>query len=232
MSTVNDHGQPIGADLSGWEAPAFPEPILIEGRTVGIEPLSWEAHGDLLWEALSTAPESLWTYMTFGPFSDRSGFRETIDAILGLDDWLAHAFIVDGRPEGFAAYLRINPAEGVIEIGSIVFSPVMQRTTAATESIYLMLRHVFELGFRRCEWKCDALNQPSRHAADRLGFDYEGTFRQATHYKGRNRDTAWYAIIDREWPALERAFQNWLSPDNFDSGGQQIRSLKEMRQEP
>lgn len=231
MTRVNEHGQPVGRDLGSWRVPTLPKPRAIEGRTVAVEPLSWESHGAPLWETLSEAPESLWTYMTFGPFSNRSQFRANIETILGFDDWLLHAFTIEGRPEGFAAYLRINPPDGVIEIGSIVFSPTMQRTTAATEAIYLMLSNAFELGYRRCEWKCDALNQPSRRAADRLGFGYEGIFRQATHYKGRNRDTAWYAIIDREWPALDRAFQNWLSTDNFDDDGQQIRSLKEMRQQ-
>ncbi|MGD2042527.1 MAG: GNAT family protein [Acidimicrobiia bacterium] len=232
MTTGNEYGQPIGARLTGWSAPPLPGPTPLDGRTVALEPLSSEDHGDDLWGELSSAPESLWTYMTFGPFPDRTDFRETIDSILGLEDWRVYAFLVGGRPKGFAAYLRINPPDGVIEIGSIVFSPAMQRTTAATESIYLMLRHAFELGYRRCEWKCDALNQPSRQAADRLGFTYEGIFRQATHYKGRNRDTAWYAIIDTDWPVLDRAFQKWLSPENFDADGQQIRTLKEMRQQP
>lgn len=232
MTRENEYGQPVGFDITGWSAPPYPEPTPIEGRIVALEPLSWDAHGESLWETLSAAPGSLWTYMTFGPFSERSDFQRTIEALVGLDDWVTFAFIVDGRAAGLAAYLRINPAEGVIEIGSIVFSPAMQRTTAATESIYLMLRHAFELGYRRCEWKCDALNEPSRRAADRLGFGYEGVFRQATHYKGRNRDTAWYAIIDREWPALDRRFQDWLAPENFDRDGQQIRSLKEMRQHP
>lgn len=228
----NEYGQPLGSDLVEWKPPFFPEPKPLGGRTAQLQPLSWESHGEGLWEALFEAPGSLWTYMTFGPFSDRSEFRDTIDALLGLDDWQIYAFLVGGRPEGFAAYLRINPPDGVIEIGSIVFSPAMQRTTAATESIYLMLRQAFELGYRRCEWKCDALNEPSRRAADRLGFGFEGIFRQATHYKGRNRDTAWYAIIDADWPALDRSFRMWLSPDNFDSDGQQIRSLKEMREQP
>jgi RimJ/RimL family protein N-acetyltransferase len=137
---------------------------------------------------------------------------------------------VDHHAVGFAAYLRIQPRDGVIEIGSIVFSPRLQRTTAATEAIYLMLRNVFALGYRRCEWKCDDLNAPSRAAADRLGFTYEGTFRQATHYKGRNRDTAWYAIVNREWPALDGVFQRWLAPDNFDDDGVQRQSLGKMRE--
>jgi RimJ/RimL family protein N-acetyltransferase len=125
--------------------------------------------------------------------------------------------------------LRIDQKNGVIEIGSIVFSPSLQRTSAATESVYLLLKNAFELGFRRCEWKCDHLNLPSRVAAERLGFRYEGTFRKATHYKGRSRDTAWYAITDEEWPALDAAFRSWLADDNFDVDGVQRRSLRAVR---
>jgi RimJ/RimL family protein N-acetyltransferase len=135
---------------------------------------------------------------------------------------------VEGRPLGFASYLRIRPRDGVIEIGSIAFSPMLQRTTAATEALYLLMRNAFDLGYRRCEWKCDDLNGPSRSAADRLGFTYEGTFRQATHYKGRNRDTAWYAILDNEWPALDGSFRRWLERENFDAEGIQKRPLNEI----
>jgi RimJ/RimL family protein N-acetyltransferase len=137
--------------------------------------------------------------------------------------------LVDDKVVGFLSYLRIDPPGGVIEIGSIVFAPELQRTTAATEVIFLLLKYAFGLGYRRCEWKCDALNAASRKAAERLGFGYEGTFKKATHYKGRNRDTAWYAITDDEWPQVERAFARWLAPDNFDTGGRQLRSLSDLR---
>jgi RimJ/RimL family protein N-acetyltransferase len=142
---------------------------------------------------------------------------------------LPYAILVDGKPVGFLSYLRIDPRGGVIEIGSIVFAPEMQRTAAATETIFLLIKNAFDLGYRRCEWKCDDLNAPSRRAAERFGFIYEGTFRKATHYKGRNRDTAWYAITDDEWPQVERAFARWLAPDNFDTGGRQLRSLSDLR---
>lgn len=225
----NEYGQPIGAALDAWKTPSFPEAVALPGRTVTLEPLSWNRHGEGLWTALGDAPNSLWTYMSFGPFADRNEFRVTIDGLTALPDWVPFALVVDGAPLGFSSYLRIQPADGVLEIGSIVFSPHMQRTTPATESLYLMIAHTFELGYRRCEWKCDSLNGPSRQAADRLGFTYEGTFRQATHYKGRNRDTSWYAIIDQDWPQLDLSFALWLSADNFDAEGNQIRSLKELR---
>lgn len=229
MHDENEYGQAIGADLASWISPPSPALTPIEGRTVVVEPLSWDRHGRNLWHSLSSAPDSLWTYMTFGPFPDREELRSTLQDMLDLPDWVPYAFVVSGRALGFASYLRVQPRDGVLEVGSIVFSPEMQRTTAATEAIYLMVDNAFALGYRRCEWKCDSLNQPSRRAADRLGFTYEGTFRQATHYKGRNRDTAWYAIVDEDWPTLDRAFQLWLSSDNFASDGTQIRSLKEMR---
>ncbi len=195
-----------------------------------LEPLHRKAHGPSLFEALSGAPDSLWTYMSFGPFDDYKDFESTLEAIEQDPDWVPFAIVVGGRPLGFASFLRIAPRDGSIEIGSIVLSPQLQRTTEATEALCLMIRNVFELGYRRCEWKCDDLNTASRKAAERLGFSYEGTFRQATLYKGRNRDTAWYAITDREWPALDRAFQRWLAPDNFDSTGAQRRSLRQMRE--
>lgn len=145
-------------------------------------------------------------------------------------DWCPYAIVTPGDgPCGIACHLRVQPSIGVIEIGSIVLSPRLQRTTAATEALYLLMRHAFDLGYRRCEWKCDALNAPSRRAAERLGFVYEGTFRQATHYKGRNRDTAWYAIIDADWPALDAAFTAWLAADNFDAEGRQRRGLGSFR---
>jgi len=167
--------------------------------------------------------------MSFGPFETYDDFESALSSIAYPRDWSAYAIVVGDRPVGFAAYLKINPSDGVIEIGSIVFSPSLQRTTAATEAIYLMMDNVFELGYRRCEWKCDALNESSRRAATRHGFTYEGTFRQATHYKGRNRDTAWYSIIDREWPEFADAFIRWLAAENFDADGLQRSTIEEMR---
>lgn len=226
---TNAHGQPVGFDLSGWTSPGTPEPRVLSGRTVTVSPLDLDRDVRPLFDALSTAPESLWTYMAFGPFANVADLAETLQRMCDDPSWQPYAISVSGVPEGFASYLRIQPPEGVIEIGSITFSPAMQRTTAATEALYLMIRNVFDQGYRRCEWKCDDLNEPSRVAADRLGFRYEGTFAQATHYKGRNRDTAWYAITDREWPTLDDAFRRWLDPANFDEQGRQLATLKEMR---
>jgi RimJ/RimL family protein N-acetyltransferase len=231
MTTTNDFGQPVGVPLGTWEPPPFPPARDLEGRTVTLVPLDPDRDGDALFDAYSGAPGSLWTYMAFGPFGTVAELRATLHSLVGYEDWLPYTILVDNRAVGFASYLRIQPGDGVIEIGSIVFSPRLQRTTAATEAIYLMLRSVFELGYRRCEWKCDDLNEPSRAAADRLGFTYEGTFRQATHYKGRNRDTAWYAITNRDWPALDAVFRRWLAPANFDDEGMQRQTLLEMREE-
>lgn len=230
MTRRNEHGQAIGPAVDDWSPPTPPPASPIRGRTVRLEPLDPDRHGPGLYEAFTGSPDSLWTYMTYGPFHDYKDLHATLDALMHYPDWVPFAVVVAGDPVGFACYLRIAPGDGTIEIGAITFAPGLQRTTPATEALYLLIRNVFELGYRRCEWKCDDLNQPSRSAAERLGFRYEGTFRQATIYKGRNRDTAWYAITDREWPALESAFKQWLSPENFDDDGTQRRALREMRE--
>ena len=230
MPRPNEFGQPVGDPLGGWSPPPAPPAQRLEGRTVTLEPLEPKRHAAPLSEAFGNAPDSLWTYMAFGPFDTVADLETTLHSMTEAPDWSPYAIVVEGKPLGFASYLRIVPGDGTIEIGSITFAPSLQRTTAASEAIYLLIRYVFELGYRRCEWKCDHLNEASRIAAVRLGFTYEGIFRQATHYKGRNRDTAWYSIIDREWPDLDMAFQNWLSADNFDDRGRQRKGLGEMRE--
>ncbi len=230
MNTTNEHGQPVGPPLGEWSPPPFPPQVELQGRHVTLEPLDPNTHTSPLFSVFADAPDDLWTYMSIGPFGDETGLRRSLEGMVALDDWLPYAISVRGQPLGFASYLRIQPRDGVIEIGSIVFSPALQRTTAATEAIYLMVENCFALGYRRCEWKCDDLNQPSREAAHRLGFIYEGTFRRATHYKGRSRDTAWYAITDLEWPDLRTTFHQWLSPSNFDDSGNQRRSLRQIRE--
>ncbi len=167
--------------------------------------------------------------MSFGPFGDADEFAATISMIASSPGLAPLVVSIDDRPVGFACFMRIEPGLGVAEIGSISFSPSLQRTTAATEALHLMITHLFDLGYRRCEWKCDDLNAPSRAAATRLGFTYEGTFRQAMHYKGRNRDTAWFSILDVEWPVLRAANEAWLEPTNFDDDGQQRRALSDIR---
>lgn len=226
---LNALGQPIGFDVADWRPCALPPRTVMQGRTCRIEPIDPARHAAELFAANATDAEGgMWTYMNHGPFENLADYRAWMEAACLGDDPLFHAIIdeVSGTAMGLAAYLRINPADGVIEVGSIAYAPEMQRTIAATETMYLMMRRAFdELGYRRYEWKCDALNAPSRAAALRLGFVYEGTFDQATMYKGRNRDTAWYAITDRRWPALKQAFEAWLDAGNFDASGRQRKCL-------
>lgn len=228
MSVANEFGQPVGNTISGWAPPTLPRNVPLSGRTTVLEPLQWSRHGVSLFEVFSASSDDLWTYMTFGPFSSPEDLEETIDWMNSQEDWLPYAIVVDGNALGFASYLRIDPPQGVIEIGAIVLSPPLQKTTPATEALYLMIHNVFALGYRRCEWKCDSLNEPSRLAGERLGFVYEGTFRKAMHYKGRNRDTAWFSMTDDEWPSLDAAYTRWLTPDNFDSQGVQIERLRDL----
>ena len=168
----------------------------------------------------------IWTYLFDGPYDDLGSFRAALEAAAPMDDPLRYAIVRQGRPEGMASYMRITPEHGVIEIGNIWFGTPMQRTTAATEAIYLLASNALDtLGYRRLEWKCNALNAPSRYAADRFGFVFEGVFEQHMVVKGRNRDTAWYAITDERWPAVRAAFEAWLSPSNFDADGRQRAPL-------
>lgn len=195
-------------------------------------PLNGAAHAEQLFSAFQPASDEMWTYMSFGPFADAGELERTLDSLVALEGWQPYAVTVEGVAVGIASYLRIDPVNGVLEIGSLAFSPALQRTAAATEALYLLIKSCFELGYRRCEWKCDDLNAPSHAAARRLGFQYEGVFRQATHYKGRNRDTAWYAITDEDWPGLRRGFEQWLSHTNFDSEGNQLTDLASQRRGP
>lgn len=227
----NELGQPVGFPVEQWEPRPLPPRTVINGRYCLIEPANPTSHATDLFAAYQADTLGAnWTYMGYGPFADLATFQTWMQATCLGDDPLFHT-IVDkksGKAVGLASYLRIVPQFGVIEVGHIHFAPVMQKTAVATEAMYLMMRRVFdELGYRRYEWKCDALNAPSRKAAKRLGFQYEGTFRQALMYKGRNRDTAWFAIIDQDWPALKQAFEAWLNPTNFDKNGRQRRSLAE-----
>ncbi len=200
----------------------------MQGRHCLVRPLAAD-DAPALWEAFGADVDGHdWTYLPYGPFDRYNDFARWVSTVAAADDPLFHAIVPAEAPQtpaGVASYLRIAPAAGSIEVGHIHIGPRLQRTPASTEAMYLMMRRAFELGYRRYEWKCDALNAPSRRAAARLGFSYEGTFRQAVVVKGRNRDTAWYACIDREWPALRAAFETWLSPDNFDADGRQRRSL-------
>ena len=201
------------------------------GRYCSVEPIGPERHARALHEANMRDPTGrAFTYLSAGPFASYDAYLAWITAFcLGRDPQFHE--IVDsatGNAVGVASYMRIDAGHGAIEVGHINYSPLLQRTRAATEAMYLMMQRVFELGYRRYEWKCDSLNAASRAAAQRLGFSYEGVFRQAVVYKGRNRDTAWYAMIDSEWPALREAYRQWLDPANFDAQGRQRLRLSDL----
>ena len=233
MSDVrtNEPGQPIGEALTAWTRPRRPPRTTMSGAYCRVEPLDMARHAADLFDANRIdASGRMWTYLAYGPFDTLEAYRAWAEPIAASEDPQFYA-VVDastGRASGVASYLRIDPPNGSIEVGHIAYAPPLQRTRAATEAMYLMMQRAFTLGYRRYEWKCDALNAASRAAALRLGFAYEGIFRQATVYKGRNRDTAWFAAIDREWPALDAAFTRWLSPENFDAGGQQRVRLSDL----
>lgn len=201
------------------------------GQFVTLVPPDAAAHAQALHAAnqLDTT-RKMWTYLPYGPFTDFEKYHAWLESMAKSTDPLFYTIInlQNQAPVGLAAYLRITPESGAIEVGHLNYSPLLQQTPAATEAMYLMMEHAFSLGYRRYEWKCDALNAPSRSAAQRLGFKFEGIFRQATVVKGRNRDTAWYSIIDTEWPALKETFQRWLHPDNFDVQGRQRQRLSEL----
>ncbi|MFY0611341.1 MAG: GNAT family N-acetyltransferase [Hyphomicrobiaceae bacterium] len=231
MTRTNDFGQSIGDALpDGWQPPPAPPRTPMEGQRLRVEPIDPDQHAGDLFEAnqLDQTGEG-WTYLGYGPFNDLNDYRAWMKKDCMGSDPMFWAYVdrATGKAVGLGSYLRIVPKDGVIEVGHIRFSPKLQRTALATEAMYLKMKKVFDLGYRRYEWKCDALNAPSRRAAERYGFKYEGIFRQATHYRGRNRDTAWFSIIDSEWPAIRTAHEAWLDPANFDAQGQQRRPLSE-----
>lgn len=231
MSTFkNALGQPIGSPVPNWMPCPQPLRVSLQGAYCRIEPLSAANHAVELFAANQMDRENaMWTYMGYGPFSDEDAYRKWVEDVSHSEDPLFFAIIDkhSGKAVGVASYLRIDPANGVIEVGNIAFSPRMRCTTAGTEAMYLMMKQVFEtMGYRRYEWKCDSLNAASRSAASRYGFQFEGIFQKAVVYKNRNRDTAWFAITDQDWPMLDQAFKNWLSDENHDPAGGQIASLQ------
>ena len=231
---MNHLGQPIGDPVPAWTPPPRPARDAMSGAYCRLEPLDAARHAADLFEAnRRDADGRMWTYLAYGPFDTLDAYRSWVERMAASDDPLFFAVVdtASGRAAGVASYLRIDPPNGAIEVGHIAYSPALQRTRASTEAMYLMMRRAFTLGYRRYEWKCDALNASSRAAAERLGFSFEGIFRQATVYKGRNRDTAWYAAIDRDWPRLERVFTRWLEPENFDDDGRQRARLEDLRAE-
>jgi RimJ/RimL family protein N-acetyltransferase len=229
----NSLGQPIGAPLPGWTPRPRPPLTPLAGRLCRLEPLDPDRHGEALHRAYAADAEGRnWTYLPYGPFASAADWAAMMRTVQKLTDALFYAIAAadSAQPVGVAAYLRIDPGMGSIEVGHLSYAPALQRHAAATEAMYLMMRHAFEdLGYRRYEWKCDSLNQPSRRAAERLGFRFEGIFRQHMVIKGRSRDSAWFAILDSEWPALRAAFERWLAPANFDASGRQRARLEELR---
>lgn len=229
-STTNEHGQPIGLPVPGWRGATPPVPESIPGEHCRLDPLDADRHAEGLFRAYAADPKGAnWTYLPYGPFASLADYHVWL---AGKQTSTEERFytIVDPkseRPLGVAAYLRIAPQTGSIEVGHLSYAPALQRTVASTEAMYRMMKRVFDdWGYRRYEWKCDALNAPSRAAATRLGFRFEGVFRQLMVVKGRNRDTAWFSIVDAEWPALRAGFEAWLSPSNFDEQGRQRRRLE------
>jgi RimJ/RimL family protein N-acetyltransferase len=227
------HGLPIGAPLPGWTARPRPPMTPLAGRLCRLEALDPERHGPALHRAYAADDGRNWTYLPYGPFDSAQAWASAIATVQKLTDARFYAILLaadSAQPVGVASYLRIEPMMGSIEVGHLSYAPALQRHAAATEAMYLMMRHAFEeLGYRRYEWKCDSLNAPSRRAALRLGFRFEGIFRQHMVIKGRSRDSAWFSILDSEWPVLRSAFERWLAPSNFDAAGKQRARLEELR---
>ena len=229
---MNKLGQSVGFPLPDWQPPQFPSREPMAGRYCRLEALDPNRHAADLVAANALETEGrMWTYLPYGPFESTEDYILWLEAMSRSSDPLLYAVVdqATNRATGVAGYLRIDPRNGSIEVGHLAYSPLLQRTPAATEAMYLMMAQAFDLGYRRYEWKCDSLNDPSRAAALRLGFVFEGTFRQAVVVKGRNRDTAWFSVIDSEWPAVKEAFEAWLAPANFDEQGRQLVRLAAFR---
>lgn len=233
MTHINQLGQPIGFPVTQWKRAKVPTREDTVGERVTLTCVTDTQACSALFEAYVSDTEGKnWTYLPYGPFKQLIDFVQWFERTCLTNDPLFHVVHdnANNGPIGLASYLRVNPDAGSIEVGHIHFSPHLQRTPMATEAMYLMMRRVFdELDYRRYEWKCDALNEPSKRAAHRLGFTYEGTFRQATTYKQRNRDTAWFSITDKEWPEIKAGFEHWLQAGNFTAKGEQIQSLEACR---
>jgi RimJ/RimL family protein N-acetyltransferase len=233
---LNEFGQPIGPALDGWAPRPLPPDTPMIGQYCRIERLNAERHVAGLFTAYSLMQDDRdWTYLPGERPITLEAHKKHLREREDLRDPLYHVIIdpISRDPLGESAYMRIDAANGVIEIGHVRYSRRLMRTRAGTEAMYLFMRRVFdELGYRRYEWKCDALNSASRRAAERYGFTFEGIFRQAIVVKGRSRDTAWFSILDSEWPRVRNAFETWLAPDNFDANGKQRRSLADLRQPP
>lgn len=220
---MEHQARPLGFEVT-FDGAGTPQSEDLVGDYVRLEKIDAARHGSQIWPHIVSHPQ-VWDYLYETVPTDQAAFVATLEVSAARPDWCGYAICVDGAAVGYAFYLNIVAAMGSIEVGNINFSPRMQRTPAATEAMYLMMRHAFDLGYRRYEWKCNALNAPSRRAAQRLGFSWEGIFRQHLIVKGRNRDTAWFGMTDQDWPAIKAAFETWLHADNFDHEGRQRVSL-------
>ncbi len=216
--------------LEGWVAPPFPPARVLEGRYCRLEPIDPARHLDNIW-AVNAGHDHIWQWMPADPPQTREAYRELLAMMVSKAGIVPFAIIdkADGRPKGHLWLMEIRPEHGVFEVGYITYSPELQRTRVATEAIHLCGAYGFSLGYRRFEWKCNNLNEPSKRAALRFGFQYEGLFRQHMVVKGKNRDTAWFSMLDSEWPAVNAAFEAWLDPANFDSDGHQRARLESLR---
>ena len=221
-------GQPIGPTVPGWTARPRPSDEPMQGRFCRLERYDEARHLNALFEAFAADDGRMWTYLAWGPFEDAAALGRHLAATADRYQRFVICTAADGRPLGEASYMRHDPEAGSVEVGGVTFGPGLQRPPAATEALIMMMRRAFETGYRRYEWKCDALNAPSRAAAERLGFVFEGVFRSERVYRGRNRDTAWFSVIESEWPALGRAMEGWLAPANFGADGVQRRRLAEL----
>lgn len=221
--------RPLGPEVPGWTPPPHPPRTALEGRYTTLDPLQADLHADDLFRA-NRVDDAVWSYLPYGPFATVAEYSHWMaQATIGEDPRFFAICPHDaGQALGVISYLRIQPVAGTIEIGHVDFSPALQRTRAATEAVTLLIGWAFAAGYRRVEWKCNALNHASRRAAQRLGLSFEGVFRQQAVIKGRNRDTAWFAAVDGEWPALQAAYDTWLAPDNFDAEGRQRTSLGDL----
>jgi RimJ/RimL family protein N-acetyltransferase len=232
MNDKNEFNQEVGTLIPLWRSAKQPGSVVLKGRYCSVEPFDAHQHAEPLFKnlAIDNKGES-WTYLRAEPCANANELATYFDTITRKEDTLFYSILnLEQEPIGIASYLRITPIHGVIEVGHLHFSKLLKKTPAATEAMYLMMQYAFEnLGYRRYEWKCHSLNQASRNAALRLGFTFEGIFRQSNIFKSRNRDTAWFSILDSEWPALKAKFNRWLSPDNFDKEGAQIKSLRECK---
>jgi RimJ/RimL family protein N-acetyltransferase len=229
MKNINQFNQEIGAPVHDWQPAKMPNSKNIVGRYCILEPLNKDKHGTKLFEILHANSGKSWTYLPYGPFLDLKQFEDWMHQSLEEKDSFFYAILdkKTNEPIGICAYLKINSEHGSIEVGHLNFSHLLQKTALATEAMYLMMKQVFDdLGYRRYEWKCHSMNKPSWQAAERLGFKFEGIFRNHFIIKGHSRDTAWFSIIDDEWPLLKDKLERWLDPINFDEQGKQIKKLQ------